>query len=109
MATEFQKSVWQAIGLIPKGKVTTYGEIAKYLNTKAVQAVGTAVGKNPYAPKVPCHRVVKSSGEVGEYSAPGGVESKISLLKKEGVKIVNNRVKNFKNKLYTYENNTKQL
>jgi alkylated DNA nucleotide flippase Atl1 len=49
------------------------------------------------------HRVVKSGGEVGEYSAPGGVESKISLLKKEGVKIVNNRVKNFKNKLYTYK------
>ena len=88
----FQIRVWQLIAKIPKGKVTTYKEIAKALNTKAYRAVGSAVAKNPYAPKVPCHRVVNSNGNIGNYSANGGVAKKIELLKSEGVEIVDNKI-----------------
>ena len=102
MATTFQKRVWKALELIPRGKVTTYKEIAKYLNTKAIRAVGSAVGKNPYAPKVPCHRVVLSSGRVGNYSGNGGVEKKIELLSSEGVEVEGDKIVDFKEKLFKY-------
>ena len=83
--------------------MTTYGAIAAYLGTKAVRAVGTAVGKNPYAPKVPCHRVVPSSGKIGNYSGEGGVATKIALLKEEGVETVAGKIADFENVLYRYE------
>ncbi|MEK6856540.1 MAG: MGMT family protein, partial [Nanoarchaeota archaeon] len=50
---------------IPEGKISTYREIGKKLNTKAYRAVGQALKRNPYAPNVPCHRVVSSSGKIG--------------------------------------------
>jgi O-6-methylguanine DNA methyltransferase len=100
--TAFQKEVWKAIAKIPKGKVTTYGHIAKYLRTKAVQAVGTAVGKNPYAPKIPCHRVVPANGKIGNYSGEGGVEKKVALLQKEGVEVKNGKIVGFEEKLFGY-------
>lgn len=92
MATRLQQAVWQAITMIPEGKVTTYGAIARYLRTKAIRAVASAVGKNPDAPDVPCHRVIRANGEVGEYSAQGGKATKIRLLKQEGVEIVDGKV-----------------
>lgn len=95
MATNFQKSVWAVLEKIPRGRVTTYGAIASCLNTRAVRAVGTAVGKNPNAPEVPCHRVVLSSGKIGKYSGDGGVFKKTELLKKEGVEVENRRIVNF--------------
>lgn len=99
--TDFNKKVWQALKLIPRGRVTTYKELAKYLGKpKAARAVGNACGKNLNAPKVPCHRVVKSDGSLGGYS--GGVKRKIYLLKKEGVEILKGKVKNFKNKLHKF-------
>jgi len=91
-ATKFQQDVWKLISKIPKGKVTTYKELARALNTKAYRAVGSAVGKNPYAPIVPCHRVINSSGLIGNYSADGGVKKKIELLQSEGVKIKDNKI-----------------
>jgi len=100
--TEFQQAVWQALKEIPSGKVTTYKAIADHLNTKAVRAVGSAVGKNPYAPDVPCHRVVPSDGKIGNYSAPGGVEEKIALLKNEGVEVKDGMVADFKERLYLF-------
>ena len=103
MPTAFQKAVWDAISQIPRGKVTTYGHIARYLNTKAVRAVGTAVGKNPYAPEVPCHRVVPSNGKIGNYSGEGGVERKIALLKEEGVEVKEGKVVRFEELLFRYE------
>jgi len=102
MATELQESVWEALKLIPEGKVTTYGAIAKYLDTKAVRAVGSAVGKNPYAPAVPCHRVVLSSGDIGNYSGGEGVSTKIELLRKEGVTMNNGKIKNFSETLWLF-------
>lgn len=75
---------------VPKGKVTTYKEIAKALNTKAYRAVGNAMNKNPYAPQTPCHRVIKSNGEVGGFQS--GVKNKIKMLKAEGIEIKDNKI-----------------
>ena len=62
---EFNKKVWAALKLIPRGRVTTYKELAKYLGKpKAARAVGNACGANPDAPRVPCHRVVRSDGRL---------------------------------------------
>ena len=70
---------------IPKGKVKTYKQVAKAINMpKSARAVANACGKNPYSPQVPCHRVIRSDGSIGGYSAPGGSKTKKKLLKKEG-------------------------
>ena len=82
--TPFQQAVWRACMSIPSGETRSY----KWLATKigkpgAVRAVGSALGKNPFAPVVPCHRVIKSDGTPGGFSGPGGVKEKMKLLKKE--------------------------
>lgn len=100
--TPFQLEVYAALKKIPKGSVTTYGAVAKQLGTKAVRAVGTAVGKNPNAPTVPCHRVVPSSGKIGNYSGDGGVNTKIKLLESEGVLVKDGRIVDFKRHLYSF-------
>ncbi len=83
--TKFQQKVWKFLKTIPKGKVKTYKEVAIGINKpKAVRAVANACGRNPYAPKIPCHRVIRSDGKIGGYSAPGGLKTKKKLLKKEG-------------------------
>jgi O-6-methylguanine DNA methyltransferase len=98
----FNRRVWAALKLIPRGRVTTYKELAKYLGkSKVARAVGNACGLNPYAPKVPCHRVVKSDGSLGGYS--GGGKKKIDLLEKEGVKIDRGKIKDFRDKLYKFK------
>ena len=53
----------------------------------AVRAVANAIGKNPYAPKIPCHRVIRSDGSLGGYSGKGGIKKKRFLLKKEGIRL----------------------
>ena len=102
MATEFQRRVWEAIARIPKGRVTTYGAIAAYLGTQAVRAVGTAVGKNPYAPEVPCHRVVPSSGKLGNYSGESGAARKEALLESEGVLVKDGKIVDFERVFYNF-------
>ena len=83
--TKFQIKVWNYLKKIPKGKVKTYKQVAKSIGMpKAARAVANACGKNPYAPKVPCHRVIRSDGTLGGFSAPGGSKTKAKLLKKEG-------------------------
>lgn len=83
--TLFQKKVWSALCDIKKGEVVTYAELAKRIGKpKAVRAVANAVGANPFAPEVPCHRVVRSDGGLGGYSGKGGIKTKLTLLKKEG-------------------------
>ena len=101
--TPFQKEIYRALSKIPRGYVTSYGEIAEYLGTKAVRAVGTAVGKNPNAPEVPCHRVVRSSGALGNYSGEGGVTTKIRLLREEGVFVENDYIKDFTHCFYRFK------
>jgi O-6-methylguanine DNA methyltransferase len=78
-----KEELWELLKKIPKGRVTTYGNLAKKLRTSP-RAVGSMLKTNPDAPKVPCHRVVKSDGSIGGYS--GGVWKKKQLLKKEGIK-----------------------
>jgi len=85
--TPFQKKVWRELMRIPKGKTITYKKLARKIGKmKAVRAVGNAVGANPCAPFIPCHRVIRSNGSLGGYSSKGGIKIKIKLLKKEGVK-----------------------
>ena len=84
--TKFQKKVWNYIKSIKKGSLKTYKEVAIGINRpKSARAVANAVGKNPFAPKIPCHRVIRSDGSLGGYSGPGGVKTKKKLLKSEGV------------------------
>jgi methylated-DNA-[protein]-cysteine S-methyltransferase len=84
------KRVWRLTRKIPSGKVTTYKEIAHSLGTKAYRAVGNALHVNPYAPTVPCHRVVNSNGSVGGFAS--GTRKKMQMLKKEGITIKKNKI-----------------
>lgn len=82
--TAFQHDVWQALLKIPYGETRTYAQVAKMAgHPKAVRAVANAIGKNPLPPIIPCHRVIRSDGNIGGYSAKGGIKEKIRLLKKE--------------------------
>lgn len=90
MITKFQKRVYELCKKVPKGKVTTYKAIAQKMGTKAYRAVGTALNKNPFAPKVPCHRVVGSNGHLIGFAH--GLKKKAELLRKEKIKIKNNRI-----------------
>ena len=84
--TKFQLKVWKYLKKIPKGQIRTYLEVAKAIKRpKSVRAVANAIGKNPNAPKIPCHRVIRSDGSLGGYSGPGGIKTKKKLLKKEGI------------------------
>jgi len=105
---------------VPKGKVTTYKEIAHVLGTKAYRAVGTAMNKNPYSsrphtthnktghclprsrssPIVACHRVVNSNGKIGGFAS--GTKNKIKMLKKEGVLVKKGRIQNFNKLLHRF-------
>ena len=86
VGTSFQLRTWRYLMKIPKGTVKTYSQVAKGIRKPlAVRAVANAIGKNPYAPKIPCHRVIRSDGSLGGYSGKGGVETKKFLLKREGV------------------------
>ncbi len=86
VGTEFQLKVWAYLRKIPRGKVKTYKQVAKAIGKPlAVRSVANAIGKNPYAPKIPCHRVIRSDGSLGGYSGKGGVKTKRLLLKKEGI------------------------
>tara|TARA_Y200000002_G_scaffold248623_1_gene205922 strand:- start:740 stop:1015 length:276 start_codon:yes stop_codon:yes gene_type:complete len=84
--TKFQLKVWEYLRKIPRGSVKTYSQVAKAIRKPlAVRAVANAIGKNPYAPRIPCHRVIRSDGSLGGYSGKGGVKIKRYLLKKEGI------------------------
>ena len=94
--SEFRKSVCQVMTEIPKGRVTSYGLIAKRLGS-GPRAVGTGVGGNPWPLFVPCHRVVPADLEVGNYSIGGGLSDygcgiKRELLEREGVRFDGDRV-----------------
>lgn len=89
--SEFNSRVYQVVRRIPKGKVMTYKDVARKIgNIRAVRAVGNALRVNPYAPVVPCHRVIRSDRRIGGFA--GGTKKKSLLLRKEGVSIVRNKV-----------------
>jgi methylated-DNA-[protein]-cysteine S-methyltransferase len=86
----FNEKCWALLRQIPAGKVATYADLAHALGTKAYRAVGNAMNRNPYAPAVPCHRVVGSDGRLTGYA--GGLEKKQRLLESEGVHCERGRV-----------------
>ena len=82
--TNFQLAVWTEIAKIKRGTKKTYSELANLLGKpKSARAVANACGKNPYPGLIPCHRVIRSDGSLGGYSASGGIETKRKLLEKE--------------------------
>ena len=86
----FAEKVYALCQQIPRGRVTTYKILALQLGIRGYRAIGQALRCNPYAPKVPCHRVVKSDGSLGGFRGKmqgGEIEEKISLLKQEGIVI----------------------
>ena len=88
VGTKFQVKVWVYLRKIPLGSVKTYSQVAKAIGKPhAVRAVANAIGKNPYAPKIPCHRVIRSDGALGGYSGRGGIKQKLKLLRSEKVAI----------------------
>ena len=86
----FNERVWAMTARIPAGKVTTYAAIARALGTKGYRAVGNALNRNPYAPAVPCHRVVGSDGSLAGFA--GGVAKKQRMLAEEGIALRKGRV-----------------
>ena len=96
----FNQRSYDLLLQIPKGKVTTYREIAHALGTKAYRAVGQAMNRNPNLVRVPCHRVVKSNGEVGGYAR--GLSRKMELLRQEGVEVSEDGQVDFSKYLYVF-------
>jgi methylated-DNA-[protein]-cysteine S-methyltransferase len=94
--TPFQSQVYVSVCLVPEGKVTTYKEIATHIQCKSSQAVGQALKRKPWAPEVPCHRVISSDMSLGGFfgatiKTPGNkLEEKVSLLRQEGVRFRDN-------------------
>ena len=83
---------------MPAGRVITYAGLAQLINhPRAYRAVGSAMNKNPFAPEVPCHRVVKSNGELGGFALD--IQIKIKRLQREGVQVMNNKIVDFKEKV----------
>ena len=101
----FGQQVYALCARIPKGRVSSYKLIAQAMKTKAYRAVGQALRHNPYAPQVPCHRVVGSSGELTGFNGQRKgekVEQKKKLLEKEGIIVKDGRVVDFEKKVFTF-------
>ena len=95
----FSEKVYERLCQVPRGHVTTYAELARAAgNQKAVRAVGQIMHANPDAPRVPCHRVVRSDGALGGYA--GGQQEKRDLLESEGILMERGRVMDFEKKLF---------
>jgi len=102
--SNFEKLVLKMIKKIPRGRVATYKKVAQAIGRpKAARAVGNALGKNPNAPRIPCHRVVKSNGGIGGYAK--GVARKIKFLSEEGIRMEKGKVVDFQEILYKFDNN----
>ena len=86
----FNEKVWAVTARIPAGQVRTYAWVARELGTKGYRAVGNALNRNPFAPAVPCHRVVGSNGSLTGFA--GGLEKKQKMLAAEGVIVRDGRV-----------------
>lgn len=102
MVTAFQDQVYSLTCQVPKGKVTTYGAIAKALGKRGhtSRAVGQALTRNPFQPDVPCHRVVKSDGTLGGFG--GEIRTKVERLEAEGVRVRDGKVLAFASVVYGF-------
>lgn len=86
----FNQQCYDLLKQIPAGKVTTYKELARAMKSRAWRAVGHAMATNTQLITIPCHRVIRSDGSIGQYTL--GTPKKVSLLQQEGVPVENNRV-----------------
>lgn len=105
----YQQAILRLLAEVPKGKVVTYGDLAKEIARRdskwsphSNQAVGTTMKNNPCGPYIPCHRVIKSDGSIGNFrgGAKGAVDEKIRMLRDEGVVVINGKInlKEFRHK-----------
>ncbi|MBA4464005.1 MAG: MGMT family protein [Nitrosopumilaceae archaeon] len=95
------EKIYKKLLEVPKGKITTYGELAKAVGfTNGQRAVGKIMNKNPYPVIIPCHRVVKSDGKIGGYAYGG--EIKKNMLQKEGIKIKDDKILDWENTIYRF-------
>ena len=95
------KKIYKKLLEVPKGKITTYGELAKAVGLKNGQrVVGKIMNKNPYPVIIPCHRVIKSDGKVGGYAY--GEDVKSDMLTREGIVIKNGKILDLENKIYRF-------
>ena len=91
MLTKFQRKCYQMLSKVPNGKITTYGDIAKMVGSpKSARAVGQAMKNNKEHNNIHCYKVVCADGSIGDFNV--GIKDKISRLKKDGIKIVNNKI-----------------
>lgn len=96
-----EKKIYRKLLQVPSGKITTYKELASSVGLQNGQRViGQIMKKNPFPVIIPCHRVVKSNGEVGGYAY--GINIKKSMLVKEGILIKNNKIKNFQKTFFRF-------
>jgi len=97
----FDQNVYKKLMDVPKGKITTYGDLAKAVGLKNGQRIiGKIMNKNPYPVLVPCHRVVMSTGKIGGYAY--GEHVKMKMLSDEGIQIINGKIENFDKKLFRF-------
>lgn len=102
--SEFQISVYNALLVIPRGQVSTYRWLAKYIHCASAQAIGQALKRNPYAPEVPCHRIIKTDLTIGGFAGHTEgkeITRKRRLLKDEGVDFIDGRL-NDTIEIFTY-------
>ncbi len=98
---KLEQKVYKKLTEVPQGKVTTYGELAKAVGLKNGQRqIGQIMKKNPYPVIIPCHRVVKSDGNVGGYAYGGDI--KTNMLQKEGLIIKDGKILNWNKKFYKF-------
>jgi O-6-methylguanine DNA methyltransferase len=93
------KKIYEILMKVPKGRITTYKELGR-ASGHHQRAVGKLMNVNPYAPRVPCHRVVMSNGSIGGFDK--NIHKKIALLKKEGVEVKNGKILDFEKKFYHF-------
>ena len=96
-----QKKIYKKLLTVPHGKITTYNELSKSIGLENGQRlVGQIMKKNPFPVIIPCHRVIKSNGDIGGYLF--GTDIKKNMLRKEGICIIKNKIDNFKDVFFTF-------
>ncbi len=93
--------IYKKLLQVPRGKITTYGELSKAVGLRNGQRViGRIMNKNPYPVIIPCHRVVNSNGQIGGYAY--GQDVKTNMLYKEGIEIQNGKILDFEKRIYKF-------
>ena len=98
---KLEEKIYKKLLEVPKGKITTYGELAKAVGLKNGQrVVGKIMNKNPYPVIIPCHRVIMATGKIGGYAF--GEKIKTNLLNDEGIQIENGKILDLENRVYRF-------